>query len=85
MRLIDNEANRISKDGYLVITSQEYRTQLQNRKDAIRKLEGMVKESWDRPKVRKMRVGLSKKTKENRKDMKRKIGLKKEGRKRVDF
>ena len=84
-RLIDNERNRVSKDGYLVVTSQEYRTQMQNRKDAMRKLEGMVRDSWDRPKVRKMRVGLSKKTREDRREMKRKIGLKKEGRKRVDF
>ena len=84
-RLLANESNRISGEGYLAVTSQEYRTQVQNRTDAMRKLEEILRASWVRPKVRRMREGLSKRTKENRKEMKRKISLKKEGRKSVDF
>jgi protein subunit release factor B len=84
-RLLVNESNRINNEGYLIITSQEYRTQLQNRKDAMNKLENILKESWIRPKVRKLREGLSRRTKEDRKEMKRRNSIKKEGRKSVDF
>ncbi|KAL7502008.1 hypothetical protein ACHAWX_000427, partial [Stephanocyclus meneghinianus] len=84
-RLKTNEANRINNEGYFSITCQEYRTQAQNRKEALRKLQDIVKESWKRPKVRKMRKGLSQKTKENRRDMKRRVAEKKAMRKSVDF
>ena len=69
----------------MTITSQEYRTQLQNRKDAIKKLQDIIKTSWARPKVRKMRKGLSKKAKENRRENKKRNSMKKESRRRVDF
>ena len=84
-RLKSNEANRINNDGYFTVTSQEYRTQLQNRKDVMKKLQDIIKNSWARPKVRKMRKGLSKKSKENRREMKKKISMKKESRRKVDF
>ncbi|KAL7476021.1 hypothetical protein ACHAW6_001911 [Cyclotella cf. meneghiniana] len=84
-RLKTNEANRINNEGYFSITCQEYRTQAQNRKEALRKLQDILKESWKRPKVRKMRKGLSQKTKENRRDMKRRVAEKKAMRKSVDF
>ena len=84
-RLKSNESNRINSQGYMTITSQEYRTQLQNRKDAIKKLQDILKVSWARPKVRKMRKGLSKKAKENRRENKKRNSIKKESRKRVEF
>ena len=84
-RLKSNESNRINSQGYMTITSQEYRTQLQNRKDAIKKLQDIIKTSWARPKVRKMRKGLSKKAKENRRENKKRNSKKKESRRRVDF
>jgi len=84
-RLKSNESNRINSQGYMTITSQEYRTQLQNRKDAIKKLQDILKVSWARPKVRKMRKGLSKKAKENRRENKKRNSTKKESRKRVEF
>eukprot|EP00571_Detonula_confervacea_P012572 CAMPEP_0172312506 /NCGR_PEP_ID=MMETSP1058-20130122/17721_1 /TAXON_ID=83371 /ORGANISM="Detonula confervacea, Strain CCMP 353" /LENGTH=179 /DNA_ID=CAMNT_0013025985 /DNA_START=318 /DNA_END=857 /DNA_ORIENTATION=+ len=84
-RLKTNEPNRISKEGYFLVTSQEHRTQVNNRKDAIKKLENILKTSWPRPKVRKMRKGLSKKAKENRKEDKKKISMKKQSRGKVDF
>lgn len=84
-RLKTNEANRINKEGYFNLTCQEHRTQVQNRKEAMNKLHEIIKESWKRPKVRKMRNGLSKKTKENRMELKRRIGEKKASRKKVDF
>ncbi|KAL7541660.1 hypothetical protein ACHAXR_011117, partial [Thalassiosira sp. AJA248-18] len=84
-RLQTNESNRINSEGYMTVTSQEHRTQLQNRKDAMKKLENIVRESWARPKVRKLRRGLTKKAKEKRRENKKKVSLKKEGRRRVDF
>ena len=84
-RLKTNEANRINNEGYLSLTCQEHRTQVQNRKEAIHKLQQILRESWKRPKVRKMRKGLSQKTKESRREMKRKTAEKKANRKRVDF
>jgi len=84
-RLKSNESNRINSQGYMTITSQEYRTQLQNRKDAIKKLQDILKVSWARPKVRKMRKGLTKKAKENRRENKKRNSTKKESRKRVEF
>lgn len=84
-RLKTNESNRINNEGFFVITCQENRTQVQNRKDALKKLQDILKSSWERPKVRKLRKGLTKKAKENRRENKRKISQKKENRRRVDF
>lgn len=84
-RLKTNETNRINNEGYFVITCQENRTQVQNRKEAIKKLQDILKSSWERPKVRKLRKGLTKKAKENRRENKKRISQKKENRRRVDF
>ena len=84
-RLQTNEGPRINKEGYLILTSQEYRTQIQNKKDVLSKLQSILKASYVRPKVRNMRMGLSKVTKANRIEEKRKTSMKKESRGRVDF
>lgn len=84
-RLQTLESNRINNEGYFTITCQEHRTQIQNRKIAIQKLRDILRECWKRPKVRKMREGLSKKTKENRMEMKRRTAEKKARRGKVDF
>lgn len=84
-RLSTQQANRINKEGYLSITSQESRTQGQNRKIAVEKLKTMVLEAWPRPKIRRQRTGLSKGEKERRKDFKRKRGEVKANRKRIDW
>lgn len=84
-RIKQNEASRINKEGYLTVTSQEYRTQAQNRKDAVRKLEDMVLKAYPRPKVRKMRKGVSKAAKERKKQDKKHRSQTKINRKAVDF
>ncbi len=84
-RLKTNESNRINNEGYFAITCQENRTQVQNRKEAIKKLQDILKSSWERPKVRKLRKGLTRQAKENRRENKKKISQKKENRRRVDF
>eukprot|EP00544_Gedaniella_sp_CCMP2646_P008338 CAMPEP_0202497474 /NCGR_PEP_ID=MMETSP1361-20130828/22919_1 /ASSEMBLY_ACC=CAM_ASM_000849 /TAXON_ID=210615 /ORGANISM="Staurosira complex sp., Strain CCMP2646" /LENGTH=218 /DNA_ID=CAMNT_0049129083 /DNA_START=130 /DNA_END=786 /DNA_ORIENTATION=+ len=84
-RLKQQEANRINKEGYLALQSQEYRTQAQNKKAALKKLRDMILEAYPRPKERKMREGLSEKTKERRKEEKRKRSKVKANRRKVDY
>ena len=84
-RIQKNEANRINKEGFMTITSQEYRTQSQNRKDAIEKLQEIVLKSYPRPKVRKVRRGISKRAKEINKENKRHKSQVKANRKRIQF
>jgi protein subunit release factor B len=84
-RVFQNEANRINKEGFLIINSQEYRTQTQNRKDALDKLEQIILKHYPRPKIRKLRKGISQKSKAINKENKRKLSEKKQNRKRVDF
>lgn len=84
-RLRQQQANRINKEGYLVLQVQEHRTQPQNRKAAIQKLREMILQAWPRPKERNMRTGISAKTKKKRKEDKRKRKFVKENRRRVEF
>jgi protein subunit release factor B len=84
-RLSSQQANRINKEGYFSITSQESRTQGQNRKVALAKLKAIILEAWPRPKIRKERTGISKAEKERRKVFKKKRGEVKSNRKRIDW
>lgn len=78
-------ANSINKEGVYSTESQQHRTQVANRKGVLAKLQRAVLTAWPRPKVRKLREGLTEKGKERRKDDKQKQKLKKENRRRVDF
>jgi len=84
-RLKQNQSHRINKNGYLIIASQEYRTQVQNRKSCTEKLKRMILDSWERPKIRKQRKGISKAAKERNKEFKKRRRDKKTNRGRVDF
>eukprot|EP01032_Pedospumella_encystans_P011384 gene11384-13236_t len=72
--------NKITKDGDLVVTSQEHRTQAHNKEDCLTKLRDMISEASIEPKDRKMYDGISDKGKERRKDEKRKRSAVKESR-----
>lgn len=69
----------------MIINSQEYRTQLQNRKDALDKLHDIILKHYPRPKVRKIRKGISQKAKAINKEDKRRSSVVKNNRKSVDF
>lgn len=84
-RLMQQQANRISKEGILTLASQEHRTQIANRAAVVQKLHTLLLQAWPRPKERHMRQGISVKTKQERKEFKRRRGDVKEGRKKVDF
>lgn len=84
-RLSKNNPNRINKDGFFNIACQDHRTQAQNRKSALAKLESIILQSYPRPKKRKMRTGISKASKERNKVNKKRRSDIKASRKRVDF
>jgi peptidyl-tRNA hydrolase ICT1 len=84
-RLSEEQANRINKEGYLTLQAQEYRTQAQNKKAVLAKLQVLILQAYPRPKERNMRTGISKVTKERRRDEKRKRGTVKASRKSVRF
>jgi peptidyl-tRNA hydrolase ICT1 len=94
-RLRIYQANKISNDDEIIVTSQEhrfliylyvialfttYRTQSGNKKDCIEKLQEMIAEAYIEPKEREMWEGLSEKGKEIRKQEKRKRGAVKDSR-----
>jgi len=84
-RLAENEATRINKEGYFSLNSQEYRTQVQNRKDVFDKLKAMILKAWPRPKIRKKRKGPTAKEREKKKDQKKRRSDVKKMRGKVDF
>jgi protein subunit release factor B len=85
-RLVQYQSNKVSKEGDLIISSQEHRTQSKNKDDCVEKLKIMIAEAMLTPKEREMWVGISEKGKLQRKNDKRKRGDVKEGRKRIkDF
>ena len=78
--------NSIGKhDGVFHMESQVYRTQTDNRKDVLRKLEAAILQVWPRPKMRKLRVGLTEQGKRKRREEKEKQSSKKEGRRSQRF
>ena len=87
-RFLQQYRNTISKhDGVYHLESQAHRTQSDNRKDVMKKLEAAILLVWPRPKVRKLRVGLTERGKQKRKEEKVKQSSKKDGRRnqRFDF
>ena len=68
--LLSRIASKIDSNGVLRITSQEYRSQLRNKKAAIEKLQSMLQQAIKRPKKRK-------KTKPSRTAVEKRISSKK--------
>jgi len=53
LRLVNLAKNRITRDGYLVITADRFRSQDQNKKDAVNRLVELIKKAAIPPKPRK--------------------------------
>jgi ribosome-associated protein len=53
LRLLKLAKNRISEDGILIIEAKTYRTQEQNRQDAIDRLVNLIRRATEKPKIRK--------------------------------
>lgn len=52
-RLIRLAGNRMTGEGYLIIDARRFRTQQQNRRDAVARLVDMIRQAAQRPKIRK--------------------------------
>ena len=76
--------NRINSEGVLVVRSQAYRTQLDNKADVIRKINELVTETLKRKKPR-IATKPSRISKEKRIEHKKKNSERKQGRRRIDF
>jgi ribosome-associated protein len=53
-RLLQLNDQRITKDGVVVIKAQEHRSQEQNREEALKRLQGLIKSAIALPKKRKL-------------------------------
>jgi ribosome-associated protein len=82
LRLKTLAGRRMTKDGIIVITANQFRTQEQNRKDAQERLAALIRESAEPPKYRHP-TKPSKAAKAKRVDSKTKRGDIKKGRGRV--
>jgi ribosome-associated protein len=51
-RLMQQQKNRISSEGDLVLTAQKFRTQEQNKLDALNRLNGFIAKAYEVPKAR---------------------------------
>lgn len=82
-RLLALPDRRISQDGVIVIKSQRYRTQAQNRRDALRRLQSLLGRAMQQQKPRRP-TRPSRKARQRRMDDKSHRGRLKQQRGRVD-
>ncbi|MEO7312004.1 MAG: alternative ribosome rescue aminoacyl-tRNA hydrolase ArfB [Chitinophagaceae bacterium] len=80
--LIEKLANRINKDGQLLVKSQVHRGQLANKEEVIKKFNDLVKKALEKKKAR-IASKPSKAAKERRIESKKRAGEKKATRGRV--
>ncbi|WP_036487319.1 alternative ribosome rescue aminoacyl-tRNA hydrolase ArfB [Myxosarcina sp. GI1] len=83
-KLLKLNDSRISTDGVVVIKAQQFRTQQQNREDALRRLKDLIK-SVLTPKKKRLATKLTKGARKRRLDNKAKRGQLKASRKKVDY
>lgn len=74
--------NKINSDGFLLVKSQVYRTQLQNKEEVVRKTNQLIAAALKKEK-RRVPTKPSKGSKEKRIQVKKKDSIIKEGRKKV--
>jgi len=84
IRLIKSAGKRVSKKGVLIIKAQRYRTQAQNRREALERLVGLIKYAALKPVYRK-KTRPSQAVKERRLIDKHKHSQLKQDRKPVDI
>lgn len=73
INFIQQNSSKISNSGYIILSSQEHRTQIANKKNVLSILQDLVKMAYKRPKIRIPKpIALSDVTKERRKVFKQK-------------
>jgi ribosome-associated protein len=75
-------SNRINSEGSLVVKSQTFRTQLENKEDAVKKVNELITSGLKKKKAR-IATKPSKRSKEKRLESKKRSSQIKEGRKRL--
>ncbi|MGZ3858171.1 MAG: alternative ribosome rescue aminoacyl-tRNA hydrolase ArfB [Flavisolibacter sp.] len=80
--LVEKLANRINAEGSLVVRTQTYRTQMENKQEAIRKVQELVRTALQRKKPR-IATKPSRQSKEIRLEHKKRSSQRKEGRKKL--
>jgi len=83
-RMIQLSGKRVNADGVLLIEAKRFRTQEQNREDAIRRFVELAKKSFEKPKVR-TKTKPTKTSKEERLKEKKKRGEIKKNRRDKTF
>jgi ribosome-associated protein len=75
-------SNRINSEGSLVVKSQTFRTQLENKEEAIKKVNELITSALKKKKAR-IATKPSRKSKEKRLESKKRFSQVKEGRKKL--
>jgi ribosome-associated protein len=75
-------ASRINKEGQIVVKAQTHRTQLENKTEAVQKLNSLLAQALHKKKAR-IATKPSKAAKEKRVDGKKKTGERKESRRKI--
>ena len=83
-KLLNKSDSRISNDGVITIKAQQFRTQHQNKEDALKRLENLIK-SVSIPKKKRFITKPTKSSKKRRLDNKAKRSQLKASRKKVDY
>ena len=83
-KLLQLNDSRISQDGVIIIKAQQFRTQLQNREDALKRLAKLIK-SVSVVRKKRVKTKVSKRAKRRRLDNKAKRSQLKASRKRVEY
>lgn len=83
-KLLQLNDKRVTNEGVFVLKAQNYRTQEQNREDALSRLVAWIKAATIEQKPR-IKTKVSRAAKERRVDVKKQQGVKKSMRKKVEF
>lgn len=84
VKLLSLKDNRVTNDGVFVLKAQNFRTQEQNREDALARLVAWIKAATVEQKPR-IKTKVSRAAKARRVDVKKQQGAKKSMRKKVEF
>jgi ribosome-associated protein len=76
-------SSKINGEGFLLVKSQEHRTQMENKEEVVKKIEGLVEHALIKPKPRKP-TKPSFASKEKKKILKQKKSLIKDHRKKIN-
>lgn len=82
--LLKKLQNRINSEGFLQVRSQTHRTQLANKEEVIKKMNGLITESLKKKKAR-IATRPSKKAKENRIESKKRKSDTKKDRQKIQY